>query len=330
MSDTHFPVRYSQLNHEALKNELINRYELREPVSCQLFRNGMNDVYIVKTEQEVYFLRISLTGVHEYQDYEEETSIISSLSENGICAAAPVPCKTGNYVWSINAPEGNRHAVLFAEAKNDPSEDKVKKAYNLGHMVAQMHMLADEKNFVISRAPIDLIQLTQKPLEMLQPHLNYRPNDYEFLSNAANELGQYINEKLTMEKPYYGFCHGDIHLSNVFFKGDMPIIFDFDCMGNGWRAHDICVFVWNNMLGDEKYIESEAWKAFLDGYNSVRILSDNELNAINAFGALRGLWVMGIHADLSERNSCISIFNDHYFNFFINNFKLWYNRVFPK
>ena len=98
MSNTHFPVRYSQLNQEALKNELNNRYELKEPISCRLFRNGMNDVYIVKAEQEVYFLRISLTGLHEYQDYEEETSIISSLSENGICVASPIHCKDGSFV----------------------------------------------------------------------------------------------------------------------------------------------------------------------------------------------------------------------------------------
>jgi hypothetical protein len=37
MNDTYFQVRYSQLNQDALTKELINRYELKEPVSCNLF-----------------------------------------------------------------------------------------------------------------------------------------------------------------------------------------------------------------------------------------------------------------------------------------------------
>jgi Ser/Thr protein kinase RdoA (MazF antagonist) len=131
-----------------------------------------------------------------------------------------------------------------------------------------------------------------------------------------------------MEKPYYGFCHGDIQPSNINYIEERPIIFDFDCMGNGWRAHDISVFVWNNTLINEKYVESEAWKAFLDGYNSVRLLTENELLCINAFGALRALWVMGVHSNLRERNIGCMGFNENYYNFFINNFKLWYNKVF--
>ena len=328
MGDDIFQVRYSQLDPKKIEKELIERYEFTEPLSCRFFNSGLNDIYIVKTEMINYFLRISLTEVHNKCDYEEEIYIINTLSKNGIRVAAPVICRDGSFVWELNAPEGIRYAVLFEEAKKSKSDDDIKKAYNLGHTLAQLHTIADENDFKVSRAPIDLIQLAEKPLKLIQPYLAHRISDYEFLNHAVTKLSMYVKENLTFEKPYYGYCHGDIHCENAFFEGIEPTIFDFDCMGYGWRIYDICVFAWNETSRDEKYIEKEHWKAFLDGYNSVRKLSEIELTAINAFAALRDLWLMGLHADMIERNASCCWYNDGYFDYRIGVFKLWYNRFY--
>jgi len=327
MSDTtFFPVRYSQLNPNAIKNELAKRYSLEQPLSCRIFDYGLNDIYIVKTGNGIYYLRISLTDMHEKHDYEEETFIINTLCKNGIHAAAPVCCRDGSIVWEINAPEGIRYAVLFTEAKKSPSEDNVRKGYNLGSELARIHKVADENDFTVSRAPIDLVQLAEKPLKMIQPFLSHRPADYDFLCSTAEKLCRYVEENFSYEKPYYGYCHGDIHGGNVFFDCDEPQIFDFDCMGYGWRTYDICVFAWNETFSDEKYIETDAWKAFLDGYNSVRKLSEKELNSISTFAALREIWLMGLHAGMMDRNAGCSWYNDGYFDYHIKIIQLWYNR----
>lgn len=326
MSDIYFPVRYSLLNPDVLRDELIKRYDLEEPLSCNVFDSGLNDIYIVKSGKENYYLRISLTAVHERCDYEEELFIINTLSQNGIRVATPVCCRDSNYVWDINAPEGRRYAVLFTEAKKLPSDDNVKKTYNLGRMLAQIHSIADEKNFTVSRAPIDLLQLAKRPLEMIYPHLSHRLSDYEFLTNATEKLCRYVEDNLSTEEPYYGYCHGDIHSGNVFFEGDAPTVFDFDCMGYGWRAYDICVYAWNETSGDEKYIEKEPWNSFLDGYNTIRKLSEVELSSIPVFAALRDLWLMGLHSDVIKRNVGCSWYNDSYFDRRISIFKLWYER----
>jgi Ser/Thr protein kinase RdoA (MazF antagonist) len=325
MSDTYFKVRYSQLDTAALNSVLIKRYNLEEPVSCRLFKNGLNDVYKIKTAKEVYYLRISLTGVHGQRDYEEEISIINTLCENGIRAASPVRCRDGCFVWAISAPEGIRYAVLFSEVKQEPSDDKVKQSYNLGIITAQIHTVADEKSVIVSRPPYDFNQMANKPLSLIQPNISHRPDDYDFLCGAAEKLCRYIKENLNYEKPYYGYCHGDIQDGNVFYTGDEPEIFDFDCMGYGWRAYDIGVFAMNH---EANYIESDSWKAFLEGYNSIRQLSKIELESVSAFAALHLLWVMGIHADLIDRNQgCIFYCSDYYFNHFIGIFKMWYERT---
>ncbi len=328
MNDTFFPVRSSQLSPVALKNELVKRYDFEESLSCSFFDSGMNDIYKVKVGQEVYYLRISQTGMHEQIDYEEEVYIINALCDNGICAAAPLRCRDSSFVWGINAPEGRRFAVVFKEAKNTPSGDTVTKVFNLGSMVAKMHTIADQKDFTVSRKPIDLMELSKKPLMMIQQHIAERSEDAKFLSVATEKLCQFLESNIRYEKPYYGFCHGDIHSGNVFFEGDLPQMFDFDCMGYGWRAYDICVFAWNETLGNDKYIESDDWKAFIDGYNSVRKLSDAEKDTITAFAALRQLWIMGLHADVIERNAGCSWYNDEYFNYNIGIFKQWTSRVF--
>lgn len=328
MNNTYFPVRYSQLSPDALKEELLKRYDLAENLSCRLFDSGINDIYIIKTDEDTFYLRITQAGKYSKIDYEEEVLIINTLCKNGIRAAAPMCCKDGNYIWEINAFEGVRYAVLFNEAKNKPSEDNVKKHYNLGRMLAQIHAISDEKNFKVSRVPIDLMQLAYNPLEKVKPYLEHRKVDYDFLKDATDKLSKFV-EQIGYEKPYYGYCHGDIHSGNVFFNEDEPMVFDFDCMGYGWRAYDICVYAWNETAGDETYIEKEPWKVFLEGYNSVRQLNEHELLAIHAFGALRDLWLMGLHVDVIEKNAGCSWYNDGYFDFRINIFKLWYERVFP-
>jgi Ser/Thr protein kinase RdoA (MazF antagonist) len=290
----------------------------------------MNDIYIIKSDQKTFFLRISLTEMHEQQDYEEEMSVINSLSENGINVAAPIRCEDGSFVWPIRAPEGIRYAMLFFGAEMNPVTDSMKMGRNLGQLVAKMHTIADEKSYIVNRNPIDFAQLINKPLKLIQPYLEHRSADYIFLNDASDELSQAIDNKKMMQPPFFGFCHGDVHAKNVCFKENKPTLFDFDCMGYGWRSYDICVFAWYETLRDEKYIDNDAWKYYIEGYNSIRQLSEDELISINAFSALREIWVMGHHADLMTRNEGCGWYNDGYFDFHIGIFKLWYNRFLSK
>lgn len=321
-------VRYSQFEPQSLQKELISRYSFKEPINCSLYDAGINDIYIVNVENCVYYLRISQTGMHEQIDYEQELEIINTLAKNDISVATPLPTKEGDYLWKINAPEGPRYAVLFHEAVNTPSENTEKQLFHLGKMLASLHLVADEHAFDVNRAPIDLEQLSIKPLEVIEPHLKQRQEDFNYLKSSAKELCNYVKSNLSLEKPYYGYCHGDIHSGNVFFHGDKPTIFDFDCMGYSWRAYDICVFAWNKSFKNESYIDSKEWQAFLNGYNSIRQLSEIEISSIPVFAALRELWLMGLHANMINRNAGCSWYNDDYFNFRIKIFKSWYNRAF--
>lgn len=323
-------VRYSQFDTESIKENLLVHYNLKGPVTCRFYDYGMNDIYIINAGDEIYYLRISLTGMHHQNDYEQEVQIINELYEQGISVAAPVCCKDGHYVRVVNAPEGIRYAVLFQEARNSPSNDNITSTFNLGVMVAKMHNIADSRNFTLTREPLDLHNLAVKPLEQLKPYLKNRKEDIDFLENAAKELHDYVKSNFKYEKPYFGFCHGDIHKGNVFFEGEKPTIFDFDCMGNGFRIYDICTYAWNESFDNKTYLESDEWLAFIRGYNTVRQLTELELSSISAFIALRELWLLGINSDVMDRNAGCCWFNDEYLNQQIDIFKFWYHRTFNK
>lgn len=320
-------IRYSQFETDSIKDFLVDQYNLKEPVTCRFYDYGMNDIYIINAEDDVFYLRISLAGVHSERDYEQEIEVINTLYENGISVAAPVRCNDGGFLKRLNAPEGTRYAVLFQEAKNHPSDDTVSSTFQLGTMIAKMHTIADQKNFSITREPLDLDNLTEKPLKKLEVFLKNHQEDIEYLKNAARKLSDYIKVNFEYEKPYYGFCHGDIHKGNVFFEGEKPTIFDFDCMGYGFRIYDVCIYAWNESFDNKDYLESEDWKAFLKGYNSIRQLSDLELSSISVFIALRELWLLGINADVMNRNAGCCWFNDDYLKQQIDIFKFWYQRA---
>ena len=324
-------VRYSQFNAEDIKKELLQRYELEQPLNCRFYDFGMNDIYLIRAGNTNYYLRISLAGIHQRIDYLEEMNIIKTLAERGIRAAVPVKMahaagSDNPFVWELAAPEGIRYAALFTEAPKQPSEDNESCAFHLGRMLAMLHRTADEENFRVSREPIDMMQLAEKPLAGIRPYLENRPADYRCLKEGAAKLKIFIKDRLSEASPEYGFCHGDLHSGNVFFEGVDPTIFDFDCMGYGWRAYDICVYAWDESFQNEKFMEGNTWKKYLEGYESVRPLSREEKEAIPAFAALRELWMIGLHAEVMEKNAGCCWHQDDYFDYQLKVFRQWLNR----
>jgi Putative homoserine kinase type II (protein kinase fold) len=318
-------IRYSQFSDAYIGKIISENYDIANISSNRFFRLGMNDIYLISAGDKKYFFRISLADVYKQEDYEQEAAAINVFHAHGIGVACPVICQNGGYVLSLTAPEGKRYAILFEEAINNPGSDHIANLYNLGRTAAELHMVSDDCIAAPTRPPIDLVQLIDKPLAFLSEHTPVRPEDYTFIKESEESIAKFINSTLSKQAPFYGFCHGDLHLSNVFLNGDKPTLFDFDCMGSGWRVHDIAVFLFNQSFSDNNYRDGDGWKSFLNGYNSIRPLVEAEIKAIPAFCALRSIWVVGVHTDLSHRNIGCQMFSEGYFNFFINNFKFWYN-----
>ncbi len=68
-------------------------------------------------------------------------------------------------------------------------------------------------------------------------------------------------------------------------------MFDFDCNGPGYRIYDLAVFLWN-LKTHYKEKEIENWVPFIQGYRTVRVLTDRELTSI--------LWFVESPQDLAR------------------------------
>ena len=275
------------------------------------------------------YLRVSIYKWRTKEEIEAEIELLNYLNSCGISIAAPVQDNDGEYIQEINAPEGIRYAVLFTEAKGEKNDNpNEKQNHSLGCMVAKIHDLTDKITLIHNRFEIDLKHLIDDPLEIVKPYMSHRLKDFNYLEDTGHQLKLFVNETLSKSNLEYGISHGDIHHGNVHFGNDGSItLFDFDCFGYGWRAYDIAVYLWHQQLNrpasDKDDPKQKQWEDFLNGYSSVRQLNPNELKAINAFVAIRDIWLMGMHLGSLERNRGCDWLSDGYFDFHMDFIKKW-------
>lgn len=321
MSVNYFPVQTSILSSKALLGEVNVRYGIKA-LQCRLWSIGLNDVYLILEEDCKYFLRVSHKNRFSKKDYEEELKVLLQLKANGINTCIPVRQQNNTYIWEITAPEGIRVAILFEEVKNDNTVS----AYNMGKLAASIHSVSDKLNFQISRQAISLQQLIIQPLKSISNTNVLKETDMKFLEESSKQMWNDLTGIIPKEAPYYGFCHGDIHSGNVYFENRVPQIFDFDCMGEGYRVYDLCVYLWDETSVKEDFMNSEEWKDYLKGYEEVRKLSKAEIVAIPALAALRQLWFMGLIIDATDINNSWEGMEAAFFNKQMKRFKFWYHK----
>lgn len=329
MNKKQFPVQFSVLASKALEEIILCKYSIKRPFKCQFFTPGLNDIYIVKAPEVNYYIRVSLYNWRTKKELEAEIELLIQLCKCGIPIAVPLQDNNGEYIQEVFAPEGMRYAVLFTEAKGNKNDNpNQKQNYLLGSMVAQIHTCTDKITLCNNRFEIDCKNLIDEPLKIIKTYMEHRLYDFEFLCEVGQQLGSFVNNSLSKNKPEYGICHGDIHHGNIHFGDDGAItLFDYDCFGYGWRAYDIAVYLWHQQLNrpasEKDDPKQKQWEDFLDGYNSVRLLNPNELKAVKSFVVIRDIWLLGIQLGSLEHNRGCDWVGDWYFDFHMDFIKNW-------
>lgn len=95
-------------------------------------------------------------------------------------------------------------------------------------------------------------------------------------------------EKYGKKPDRYGLIHSDLNINNILVDGDQVKILDFDDCGYGWFLFDLstAVLEYDTNL-------SEMTRAWLDGYETVRPLSPEDLEEVDTFIVLRKIVRMG-------------------------------------
>lgn len=321
---TIFPVIASTISEKELGEFAKEKYGLNKNYDCKLFRTGMNHTYFLSDYETKYALRVYSHNWRTKSEITEEIKLLKLLSENSLSVSFPIQDKNGEFIQEINAPEGIRYVVLFSFAKGEKIRFTDRETcFLIGTLMAKIHNLTSNKT--IDRISYDKESLLELPYEHLKQLFPEKLPEMEFIKN----IGDFFY-KTDFENIQNGIVHMDIWYDNMAVTNEKEITFyDFDFCGNGAQILDVGYFCKHlfHIETDKKEYEIKM-KYFLDGYQSIRLISNNELKLIPKAGLAVFVFYLGVQA---QRFDWSNIFlSENYLKmFYIGRLKSWieYNNI---
>ncbi|WP_009633543.1 phosphotransferase [Synechocystis sp. PCC 7509] len=299
MSSKFITVIHSIPSSGALEQSVLCHYQIDKLQSCRLLKRGLNDTYLIETEQKQYILRVYRHSWRTKEEIDFELELLNFLYKANVAVSYPLEKRTGGFITAIAAPEGTRYTALFSYAPGKVVDKKInsEQSRKLGETVATIHQATDNFKSSFNRPELNSEYLLDSSINAIAPLYKHRKNDIDYLYKQAENLkNNLIALDLPNCSPFYGICIGDVHAGNTHFNQlNQPTLFDFDQCGYGWRVFDIGKFINTAIVWK---LESKIISSFLEGYQTIRQLNEIELRAIPMFTKIAHIWVMGISASV--------------------------------
>ncbi len=278
---------------DRLKCLVARDYGFGYPGECVRIRGGfgVNDTYRVTVGDRRFVLRVQTSPptkgwIAGEGDLRFELDLLAHLFRHGVPVSTPLPRINGD-VLGIVVDDGQEISCsLFAWAPGKVIPDDrltSNQARLVGETLAKVHLAADAFRSGHPRYRLDLVALLDKPLSKLEPLIeDLSSADRRFIEEQVSE----IRERLAAFTPgpgIWGIIHGDVHGGNLHLADDGSItLFDFDLCAYGWRAYDVAYYYTRIPASVRRYA--------LDGYTSIRSLSDTEHDLLPTFGRAAWVW----------------------------------------
>jgi len=294
-----FPATYSTLCPIALSSFISEKYEVGN-VQCKFLVRGVGDTYLVESSETRFILRVYRSSHRSLPQIKEEVKLLQALKQADVSVSYPIPDISGEAILTLDAAEGERHAVLFSYAPGHVvrslNENQLRA---LGSEMARFHNVSSNIKVGEERWNFDLETTVFKPLEKLKPYFAEDPEGYTWLQEIADQVEKKLSQ-LSTAGFSKGYCHFDFLPKNFHFQNDSITFFDFDFMGRGWLVNDIMTF-WQHLSLDvytrrmRQEAANDAYSTFLDGYCAHRPVSEQELAAVPYLSPGFWLFYMGFH-----------------------------------
>ncbi|MEE1896951.1 phosphotransferase [Flavobacterium rakeshii] len=313
-----FPVARSILNAKELGDYIISQYDLDNSTGCSLFRTGMNHTYMLTGKNDKHVLRLYCHNWRTKQEIEEEISLLLSLKEKGLNISYPVPDTNGNYIQEINAPEGIRYAVVFSFAEGG----KVRfideeTCFYIGTIMGKFHQATKSKTY--KRINYNTKTLTELPYQYANAYFHDDLPEMQYLKALRNDIKQ-LFEQIPLEQ---GVVHLDMWYDNMAITNENEVtVFDFDFFGNGPLILDVAYFCKHLFIIEpDKETYNKKAQAFINGYQSINPLSQQELNIIPHAAAAVFIFYLGVQ---SQRFDWSNIFlSENYLKMYVGRIQSW-------
>ena len=304
----------SEQSCSAVAAYLVDHYGLAPPVDVHELEPGANRNFLVNSQGQRYVYRIYTDHdfyVRNPEAYRYELDLLVYLKEHTLAVPEPVRRLDGQLLSVVGAAtdtssgthlgpwrdgacgalfrffEGEEHVTWYPEVQEPV-------VISFGAAVAEIHQQADRFQKPYCRHHFDLQYLLDGPLHTLESILKERRGqDLSFFKEYADHMRRQINE-LGKGKDIYGLIHADLHVGNILYHPNNGYcILDFDQCAFGWRAYDVATFKYNIIETVPDHLTDEIWRCFLEGYNQVRPLTQQELDCLPVFANGWTLWDIG-------------------------------------
>jgi len=311
-----FPVSASILAPQHIALLVKEKYPLGENVTASILKTGINHTYLVKAGALQYVFRVYSLNWRTESEISEEIKLLNLLKEHNIPVSYPVKDTASTYIQRLAAPEGTRFAVLFSFAAGE----------KILQFPAPLHQRAGEIMAGFHRITHGLqLERVQYTPDILLGHsyaqlLRFLPGNQdemvfmkllqEYLYDMFNRAGDNGLRK--------GIVHLDIWFDNMSIDNSNNItLFDFDFCGNGWLLLDIAYYIlqlYSTETEENEFLLKR--DHFLQGYESITTISEEEKQLLPAAGTAMYLFYLGVQCARYDNWSNVFL-NDIYLKRFI-------------
>lgn len=287
-------------------------------VQCRILKAGINDTYLVTDNENRYVFRVYSFNWRTKGQIKEEIKFLNQLKENAISISYPILDSKNNYIQIVNAPEGNRFAVLFSYAVGEKQHIVSHEThFQIGQLMAKLHKLSENQS--LKRVDYTAEILLINSLNELSAFLKDETEEMRFMKLAQSYLlKEFKNAELSQIRQ--GIIHLDIWFDNLNISNDgKATIFDFDFCGNGWLCLDVAYYIMQ-LHNVERYEEKDYQPkvdSFMRGYESITPLSAEEKRLIPILGVSLYFFYLGVQCQRYD-NWSNSFLNENYLKRFIN------------
>lgn len=267
---------------------------------------------VVDTDGAAFALRIHRAGYHTLAELSSEIQWTTALAAAGVDTPRPVPTRDGVGHAIVPFGDGETRHVGLIEWIDGVSlgslvqrgDDTVGLYRALGALLASMHEQVDrfdpDPSFSRHRLDADAL-LGDDPWWGRFWQLDEMSLDEADLIDAARAHCRAVLDDYGEPARTFGLIHADLHEENVLVHDGRPFAIDFDDAGFGWHQYDLAVPL-VELDGTPSFGAHR--DALVDGYRTLRALSDDDLALLPVFLTVRHLVTVGwMHSHANDRGA---------------------------
>ena len=265
---------YTKLNKSEIE-EIISLYKLKNLESFAPIEEGIeNTNYVIIANKKKYILTIFEKRVKE-QDLPFFCELISLLNKSGFKCPLPLLNLESSPISTFKRKKLTILTFISGKSKENLSNENCE---DIGKEAAKLHLLTS--NFKIHRKNALSIESWRNMFENIKDKCIKIHKD---LPNLIEANLKDIEKNWPSNLPS-GIIHADLFKDNIIFENNkVSGIIDFTFSCNDFYALEIAIcfnaLCFDGVKSNLSFNVTKA-KKFIDGYSSIRKLSDQERNSI--------------------------------------------------